>query len=60
MAARGHLYMKVYVILVKKNDVIRVAFHNQTMHACTSFRDAKHAKLGRKGVFLAFFFYKLW
>ena len=55
----GHLYLKLNIILVKKNKkkkknihVIRVVFQDQAMYARTSFRGAKRAKLGEKSMFL--------
>ena len=48
----GHLYLKLDIIRVKKNHVIRVVFQNQAMYARTSFRGAKTCKIGKKGMFL--------
>ena len=49
---RGHLYLKLHIILVKKIHVIRVVFQDQAMYARTSFRGAKTCKIGKKGVLL--------
>ena len=49
----GHLYLKLDIILVKKNHVIRVVFQDKAMYERTSFRGAKTYKIGKKGVFLA-------
>ena len=48
----GHLYVKLDIILVKKNDVIRVVFQDQAMYAHPLFRGAKTCKIGKMGVFL--------
>ena len=48
----GHLYLKLDIICVKKNHVIRVVFRDQAMYARTSFRGVKICKIGKKGVFL--------
>ena len=50
----GHLYMylKLDIILVKKNHVIRVIFQDQAMYACTLYRGAKTCTVWKKGVFL--------
>ena len=44
----GHLHLKLDIILVKKNHVIRVVFQDQAMYARTSFRSAKTCKIGKK------------
>ena len=44
----GHLYLKLDIILVKKNHVIRIVFQDQAMYARTSFRGAKTCKIGKK------------
>ena len=46
------MYLKLDIILVKKNHIIRVVFQDQAMYARTSFRGAKTCKIGKKGVFL--------
>ena len=46
------MYLKLDIILVKKNHVIRVVFQDQAMYARTSFSGAKTCKIGKKGVFL--------
>ena len=46
---RGHLYLKLDIILVKIN-VIRVVFQDQVMYVRTSFRGAKMCKIREKGV----------
>ena len=48
----GHLYLKLDIILVKKNHVIRLVFQDQAMYVRTSFRGVKTGKMGG-GVFLA-------
>ena len=50
---RGHLYMKVDIILVKQVNINGVIFQDQTTCTCILFRDAKHAKLGGRVCFLA-------
>ena len=40
--------MKLDIILVKKNHVIRVVFQDQAMYARTSFRDAKNVQNWKK------------
>ena len=50
---RGHLYLKLDIILVK-NHIIRVVFQDQAMYARTSFRGAKMCKIGKKGVFWSY------
>ena len=45
---------------MKKNHVISAFFFlNQVMYMCTSFRVAKHAKLGKKGC-VSSHVYKYW
>ena len=43
------LYLKLDIILVKKNHVIRAVFQDQAMYARTSFRGAKSCKIWKKG-----------
>ena len=45
----GYLYLKLDIILVKKNHVIRVIFQDQAMYVSTLFRGAKTYKIGKKG-----------
>ena len=47
--------MKLDIILVKKNHIIRVVFQDQAMYVRTSLMGAKTCKLGEKGVFLVMF-----
>ena len=47
----GHLYLKLDIILVKKNHVIRLVFQDQAMYVRTSFRGVKTGKMGGGGIF---------